>query len=86
MTSHIVKKEKGLGITFGQAFKNVSCQINLGKEVFSAEISIMILASLEDDTSLPENKLVQGKGKDGNEQTHCHHASGPTQTSRSSRS
>jgi hypothetical protein len=86
MTWRVVEKEKGLGITFGQAFKNVHCQIDLYKEVFSAEISIAILASLEDNPSLPENKLVQGKGKDGNEQTHCHHASGPTQTSRSPRS
>ena len=86
MAQCIVKAEESLEITFGEAFENVDCRIDLCEEVFSTKVSIDVLASLEDNTSLPEDKLVlKGRGKHGR-RTHRCHASGPTPTSRNPRS
>jgi hypothetical protein len=85
MARCVVKEEKGLEIAFGEAFENVDCRIDLREEIFGAEIAITILASLEDNPGLPEDKLAKRKGKHGDGRTHRHHASGPTRTSRSPR-
>jgi hypothetical protein len=63
MAWHVIKKKKGLGITFGQAFENVNRIIDLHEEIFSAEISVTVLASLEDNPSLPKDRLVKGRGR-----------------------
>jgi len=73
----VVEKEKALEITFGQAFENVDGGIDLCENVFSAEITIAVLAGFEEDSGLPEEKLVR-KWKDSDGQTHRHHASDPT--------
>jgi len=52
----IIEKEKGLGFPFGQAFEDVNSWIDLHKEFFGTEIPVTVLASLEDNPSLPENK------------------------------
>jgi hypothetical protein len=61
MTWCIIKKEKGLGFPFGQAFKNVDSQIDLHKEFLSTEIPVMILAIFEDNPSLSEDKSIKGR-------------------------
>ncbi len=63
MTQCIVKKEEGLGIAFEETFENVNCRIDLCEEIFGIEIFIAILASLEDNLGLPEDKLAKGRGK-----------------------
>ena len=55
----IIKKEKGLGIPFGKALKDVDSQIDLCKEIFHAKIPITILASFEDNMSFPKGKLIE---------------------------
>ena len=57
----IIKKEKGLGIPFGKAFKDVDRQIDLCEEIICAKISITILASFEDNMSFPKGKLIEGR-------------------------
>jgi hypothetical protein len=59
MTWCIIKKEKGLGFPFGQAFENVDSQIDLHKEFLSTKIPVMILASFEDNPSLSEDKSIK---------------------------
>jgi hypothetical protein len=63
MTWRIVEQKKGLGIPFGQPLKNVDCGIDLREEVVGTKIPIAILASLEDDPGLPEDKLVKKEEK-----------------------
>ena len=57
----VIKKEKGLGIPFRKAFKDVDSQISLCEEFICAEISITILASFEDNTSFSKGKLIEGR-------------------------
>jgi hypothetical protein len=52
----IIKKKQGLRSPLGQAFKNVDSGIDLGGEFFSTKIPIAVLASFEDNSSLPEDK------------------------------
>jgi hypothetical protein len=52
----IVKKKERLKVPFGQALKNVDGRVNLREEIFSAEISITVFTSFEDNPSFPENK------------------------------
>jgi hypothetical protein len=61
MTWCIIKKEKGLGFPFGQAFENVDSQIDLHEEFLGTEIPVVILASFEDNLSLPEDKSIKGR-------------------------
>jgi hypothetical protein len=63
MARRVVKKKQSLGSAFGEAFKNVNCRIDLREKIFRAKIAITVLASLEDDPSLPEDKLVSLKGR-----------------------
>ena len=64
MAQRVVKRKEGLGFTFGEAFKNVDCRVDLHKEICSAEVLVMVLASLEENPSLPEDKLIKGKGRE----------------------
>jgi hypothetical protein len=52
----VIKKKQGLRSPLGQAFKNVDSGIDLREEFFSAKIPITVLASFEDNLSLPEDK------------------------------
>jgi hypothetical protein len=56
----VIKKEKGLGIPFGKAFKDVDGQIDLREEFIRAEIPIAVFASFEDNPSFPEGKFIEG--------------------------
>jgi hypothetical protein len=62
MAWRVVKKKKGLGEAFGEAFENVNCRVDLREKIHSAKVSITVFASLEDNPSLPEDKLIKGKG------------------------
>jgi hypothetical protein len=53
MAGCIVKYEKALGIAVGKTLKDVDGLIDLFMKVVCAEVSIMILASLEDDPGFP---------------------------------
>jgi hypothetical protein len=54
MARCVIEEEKGLGIPFGTAFKDVDSQIDLLEEFVCTEIPIAVLASFEDNPSFPE--------------------------------
>ena len=62
MAQCVIKKKKGLEITFGETFENVDCRIDLREEIVGTKITILILASLEDNSGFPEDRLVKGRG------------------------
>jgi hypothetical protein len=81
MTWCIVKKKQCLTVSFGQTFGNVDGGIDLREEFRRAEIPFPVLASFENDSSLPEEKSVKRKEwKKMARQTHHYLTSGPTQT------
>jgi hypothetical protein len=59
MTWCIVEKEQCLTVPFGQTFENVDGGIDLREEFCRAEIPFPVLASFENDSSLPEETSVK---------------------------
>ena len=64
MAGCIIKEEEANVIAICLAFKDVDCQVHLRKEVLSSEVLIIILPSLEEDTSFP----IQGTEQEKNEE------------------
>ena len=57
MARCIIKEKQGpVGIAFGEAFENVDCRINLHEEIIGTKVPISILAGLEDNPRLPEER------------------------------
>ena len=59
----IVKKEKCLEISFGQAFENIDGRVDLCEEIFSTKIAIVVFASFEKNPSFPKDKSQQNDGR-----------------------